>query len=650
MSTGDGDELLRPHCYWKCMTSCPHQRLIETQQESGQPGRNVQGEAIVAKSGILPANPQKQVPMSNSPETVIQGSAVVVGLGRGRVVHLSNSFSLDHITEHKIADPAAEEARFEVAVKTTAAELDELVAFARRELPEEVAIFEGMLLLLWDATFNDMVRSHISNGDAAEWAIKKVIGHFEDQFSRLKNAYMRERLSELENVGVRIIAALWGRRADRKVCLSEPSVLVTYDIAASELLGLDLDKVEGIVLGRAYKTAHVIIVAKSLNIPVIAGVEHGLQFIPEHSDCILDAESGTVIVNPSQQTQDEYARLQEKWMSLSMAQLQGRGMAGATADGVKVSLNYNVGTLAGLRKAVNFHRGGVGLFRTEFIYLQSADWPTEAAQFAVYRDALTITKGPVVFRTCDLGGDKILPYETQREEEAPFLGWRGIRRSLDDVGVFRTQLRALLRAATDGPARIMLPMISSVQQVIDAKAIIEETKAELAAEGIPYDAHIPVGMMVETPAAVWQADTFAQHVDFFSIGTNDLTQFTVAAGRNERFSSPVYDMYHPAVMLAVAAVAQAGARHDTPVSVCGEAAGCPLLAVFLVGCGIHNLSMSAPRIPVVKRTLAAVTSADAERIAKVVLSGCFAHGSEIRDFLRSEVTGMGLDLRECDED
>jgi phosphotransferase system, enzyme I, PtsP len=589
--------------------------------------------------------------MKSAPQTTLEGNAVVAGLGRGRTVHLSQSFSLDHIAECRVADSAAEETRYDAAVRTAAAELDELVAFARRELPEEVAIFESMLLLLWDATFNDMVRDHIRANAAAEWAIKRVIGHFEDQFSRLKNAYMRERLSELENVGVRIIAALWGRRADRKVSLSEPSIVVTYDIAASELLGLDLDKVEGLVLGRAYKTAHVIIVAKSLNIPVIAGVEHGLQFIPEQADCILDAENGAVIVNPSAETLAEYERLQERWMTLSMAQLQGRGMAGATADGVKVALNYNVGTLTGLCKAVNFHRGGVGLFRTEFIYLQASDWPTEAAQLEQYREALSLTNGkPVVFRTCDLGGDKILPYESQRGEDAPFLGWRGIRRSLDDVDVFRTQLRALLRAAADGPARIMLPMISSVQEVIDAKAIIEDIKAELAGEGLAHDTDIPVGMMVETPASVWQADTFAQYVDFFSIGTNDLTQFTVAAGRNERFSRPVYDMYHPAVATAVAAVADAGARHNTPASVCGEAAGCPLLSVFLVGCGIRSLSMSAPRIPVVKRTLAAITATEAEAIANDVLSGKYAHACEVRNFLRGEVAAAGVDLRECDED
>ena len=586
-----------------------------------------------------------------TPETVLEGNAVVTGLGRGKAVHLSQSFSLDHIVARTVADPVAEIARYEKAVAAAARELDELVAFARKEVPEEVAIFESMLLLLWDATFNDMVRAKIRAGGAAEGAIKEVIGHFEDQFSRMQNAYMRERLSELENVGVRIIAALWGRRADRKLTLREPSIVVTYDIAASELLSLDLDKVEGLVLGRAYKTAHVIIVAKSLNIPVIAGVEHGLQFIPEHAECVLDAESGAVIVNPSDETLAEYERMQQRWMTLSMAQLQGRGLAGATADGVPVKLNYNVGTLAGLRKAVNFHRGGIGLFRTEFIYLQATDWPTEEAQLAQYREALTLTDGrPIDFRTCDLGGDKILPYETQREEDTPFLGWRGIRRSLDDVDVFRTQLRALLRAAVDGPARIMLPMISSVQEVLDAKAIIADIKAELAAEGLPFDAHIPVGMMVETPAAVWQADTFAQHVDFFSIGTNDLTQFIVAASRNERYSRPIYDMYHPAVATAVAATAEAGVRHEIPVSVCGEAAGCPLLAVFLVGCGIRSLSMSAPRIPIVKRTLAAITASDAERIAQSVLSGRFAHGMEVRDYLRGEVAAAGVDLRECDED
>jgi phosphoenolpyruvate-protein phosphotransferase len=589
--------------------------------------------------------------MSATPETVLEGSAVVNGLGRGRVVHLSESFSLDHIAERTIADSAKEAARYEAAVSAAAAELDELVAFARRELPEEVAIFESMLLLLWDSTLNEMVREHIRNGAAAEWAIKQVIGHFEDQFSRLKNAYMRERLSELENVGVRIIAALWGRRADRKVSLTEPSIVVTYDIAASELLGLDLDKVEGIVLGRAYKTAHVIIVAKSLNIPVITGVENGLQYIPEDADCIVDARNGAVIANPSPETLNEYERLQERWLTLSMVQLQGRGLAGLTADGVEVSLNYNVGTLAGLRKAAHFHSGGVGLFRTEFIYLQAPSWPTEATQLEQYREALALTEGkPVVFRTCDLGGDKTLAYETSREEDTPFLGWRGIRRSLDDVAVFRTQLRALLRAAADGPARIMLPMVSSVQEVIDAKAIIEDIKRELAAERLEYDADVPVGMMVETPAAVWQADTFAQHVDFFSVGTNDLTQFTVAASRSECFSRPVYDMYHPAVALAVGAVAEAGARQSIPVSVCGEAAGCPLLAVFLVGCGIRSLSMSGPRIPHVKRTLAAITVPEAEFIANTVLSGKFAHGSEVHDFLQQSVAATGVDLQVCDED
>jgi phosphoenolpyruvate-protein phosphotransferase len=589
--------------------------------------------------------------MSDHSETILQGNAVVPGLGRGRAVHLSEAFALAHITSREVADSAVEIARYEQALGAAARELDELVAFARRELPEEVAIFESMLLLLWDATFNDMVHAHISNGAAAEWAIKQVIDHFQDQFSRLNNAYMRERLSELENVGERIIAALWGRQADRKITLTEPTILVTYDIAASELLGLDLDKVEGLVLGRAYKTAHVIIVAKSLNIPVIAGVEHGLQFIPEQADCIMDAETGIVIVNPSEQTLVDYELQQQRWMSHSMAQMQGRGMAGATADGVPVSLNYNVGTLAGLRKAVNFHRGGVGLFRTEFIYLQASDWPPEEAQLAQYREALALTEGrPVVFRTCDLGGDKILPYESQRAEEAPFLGWRGIRRSLDDVAIFRSQLRALLRAAAEGPARIMLPMVSCVQEVIDAKAIIDDIKAELAAEGLPHDPDIPVGIMVETPATVWQADAFARYADFFSVGTNDLTQFTLAASRNERYSRPVYDMYHPAVAIAVAAVAEAGARHSVPVSVCGEAAGCPLLAVLLVGCGLRSLSMSAPRIPLVKRTLAAITLPQAQAIAAKVLGGSFVHATEVRAFLREAVSAAGIHLRECDED
>jgi phosphoenolpyruvate-protein phosphotransferase len=529
-------------------------------------------------------SPFAEAPDLAMSEQIFIGHPVVGGVGRGEVVHLSGGLSLKQIGPQSCSQPGVEVLRFEAALAAAEAELAEITEYAQREVPEEVAIFEAMSGLLRDPTFLGMVTAAIERGDSAEWALCQVISHYEDEFSRISSQYLQERLSELQNVGVRIIAKLWGESGDRQVELSQNAIIVTYDLSATELLGLDTEHVKGLVLEKTYKTAHVVILAKSLNIPVVSGVRHALQYIPRACVGIVDGDSGMFYANPSVAVADRYDGYASRHLEITASYLEARAQPAVTRDDVAIELSFNVGTLREIDKARVYHAGGIGLFRTELFFLKAQHWPDEEEQLEMYREAVRLADGhTVVFRTLDLGGDKFLPYDMDVEEDDPFLGWRGIRRSLDNRDRFQSQLRALLRASAFGKLKIMLPFITTVSEVEQCQEMIAEVQAELSRSGIPHDEALEVGIMVETPAVVWQADVFAQAVDFFSIGTNDLIQFILAAGRSDEKVEALFDMYHQAIARAVAAVCDAAAEHELPVSVCGEAAGVPAMALFLIG-------------------------------------------------------------------
>lgn len=581
----------------------------------------------------------------NDNEQRFTGHAVSAGVGQGRIVHLAKGLSLNQIGPERCTDPTTEKGRFAQAVLDASAELARVTEYAQQEVPEEVAIFDAMQGLLCDETFAELVRNAIDDGSSAPWALKQVISHYEDEFSRINNPYLRERLSELENVGVRIISQLWGSSGDRQLILDSPSIVVTYDLSATELLGLNMEHLKGLVLEKTYKTAHVVILAKSLNIPVVSGVKQALQRIPRNAPGIVDGDRGMLWVTPTPETVRRYTGYADQRLQITVSYLEARAQPAQTADGVEVGLRFNIGTLQEISKAKVYHAGGIGLFRTELIFLKSSSWPTEDEQLQIYREALELADGhPVVFRTLDVGGDKSLPYDELASEDDSFLGWRGIRRSLDDPERFELQLRAILRASAFGNAKIMLPFITTVAEVEQSRALLEQAKSSLRTDGVSFDTDIELGIMVETPAVAWQADVFAQHADFFSIGTNDLIQFIVAAGRSDEHVEKLFDMYHQAVLRAIMMTCDGARLHGIPVSVCGEAAATPAMALFLIGCGVEALSMTASQIPPIKQLIRSITLPAAKSVAEHLRTTNYANSADVRDYLQRQLRSVGFNV------
>lgn len=516
-------------------------------------------------------------------------------------------------------DSAAQMDRFHEARNASMEDVEQLRINTLNTLGEEEAlIFEAHKSLLDDIELIGGIEGVINSENCtAEYAVSQVADQFVAIFESMDNVYMRERAADIKDITGRIIAHLQGVH-DHHV-ITEPSIVVAHELTPSMTASFNKDYVKGIITEIGGKTSHSAIIANLLEIPYVV-VKDALNHIEEGAMVLIDGEEGIAIQNPSKDTVEIYMEKQAAYVALKAKYATLEGEKAVTKDGTDVNLMANIAGVDDLKFVVERDIDSVGLFRTEFLFMDEAGLPSEDVQYEVYRKVVEAVDGYVTLRTLDIGGDKGSDHFDIPKEDNPFLGYRGIRLCLGEREIFKTQLKAILRASAYGQIKIMFPMISTMDELDTAKALLQEGKDELKAEGISYDENILVGMMMETPAGVWMADLFAQEVDFFSVGTNDLVQYTMAVDRLNGNIADLYSPYDPAVIRNMAVIAKAAQANNIPVSICGEAAADVKLLPVWVGLGFRHLSMSASSVLEVKWELKQIDVVQAEALTEKLLT------------------------------
>lgn len=517
----------------------------------------------------------------------------------------------------------AELVRLREAINQTKQDLDILYCKACAELtPDEASIFEAHILMIDDPALALEMESCIRAEQAgAEQAVEEIIEGYARNFDQMEDDYFRQRASDIREIGRRIVRRL-GDQAGEEVAAPEAAVLVADDLGPGEVMSLPKDKLLGIVTEKGSKTSHVAILARALGIPCVVGVADILALLEQGTPVALDGAEGVVIIDPPDEKKGLFAARAAREKERSDALTLLAGQPSITQDGKPIELWLNIGRPEEAAEARRTGAQGIGLFRTEFLFMDRSALPGEDEQEAIYRQVLSAMNGqPVVIRTLDIGADKQLAYLPMPPEENPFLGVRGVRLCLREQAVFRAQLRALLRASAAGNLWIMFPMITVMAELIECRAIFQEVRDEVIRSSSPVAEHIKVGIMVETPAVALMADRFAQQADFFSIGTNDLIQYTMAADRQNAAVNYLNDPLNPAVAALIANTVRAAQAHTIPVGVCGEMAGNPEFTEYLVGLGLEELSMSAGSLLKVKEKVRAIDSQAAAAKAAGLLIG-----------------------------
>jgi len=541
----------------------------------------------------------------------------------------------------KVDDPAAEWARFTQAVEQAKAEIGAIRSQAAAEVGKaEAEIFTAHRLFLEDPALLDRVRGQIEGeGSNAEAALAEAVAGYAELLRGMEGEVFRQRAADVEDVGRRVLRILLGVRETSLAELPKPVVVVAHDLTPSDTAQMDKERALGFCTAIGGTTSHTAILARSLGLPAVVGLGEGALNIPDRTPLIIDGGKGLVIVNPDESTLADYRARQEALLTQQLAAKRAAQRPAQTLDGQRVEVVANVGDVASARVALEHGAEGVGLLRTEFLYLDRATMPGEEEQYAAYR-AIADLMGdrPLIVRTFDIGGDKQLPYLDISHELNPFLGWRAIRLSLDQVDLFRTQLRAILRAGHERNVKIMFPMIADVGEVRRAKDVLAGVRAELEAEGVPAASGVEVGIMVEIPAAALAADVLAEEVDFFSIGTNDLIQYTMACDRTNEKVAYLYQPLHPAILRLVKQVIEAAHAAGKWVGMCGEMAGQPEAIPILLGLGLDEFSMSAAAIPRAKALIAAITLDKAREVAAEALR--MSTADQIRSYAQKVMNSL----------
>ncbi len=546
------------------------------------------------------------------------------------------------ITEEQVP---LEISRFEDALIQTRQEIIVLQKKIAFEMGTEHAeVFDAHLLVLEDRMLIEEVISRVKK---EKWCIdfifSEVLKRYASVFSRIEDEYLKERISDINDVGRRILRNLLGKKRKGLSDLEEQVIVIAHDLSPSDTATMHKNKVIGFVTDIGGKTSHTAIMAKSLEIPAVVGLEFGTEKIKNGDRVIVDGSSGVVIVAPDIETYRKYEVQEEKIRSLTEVLGSIRDLPSETKDGKLVSLAANIEFPEEIQTVIQHGADGVGLYRTEYFYMNRKDLPTEDEQYEAYKNlAVSFKDKPVIIRTMDLGGDKFISQFDLPKEMSPFMGWRAIRFCLARPDVFKTQLRAILRASSFGNLKVMFPMISGIEELRKAKVMLEEAKEELKARRVAYNDRIEVGAMIEVPSAALTSDILSQEVSFFSIGTNDLIQYSLAVDRTNEKIAYLYEPTHPAVLRLVKSVIDAGHKANIWVGMCGEMSGEPSLAILLLGLGLDEFSMPSASILEIKNVIRSVTYVKARAIADEALK--LTTGFEVETFLNQKLKEVLPDI------
>jgi phosphotransferase system enzyme I (PtsP) len=596
-------------------------RLLDSIQHKEQERAWFEQELAKLQSSSAPGDQGQKKGATRAPATrALAGTAVSAGFSRGKV-YILDRFSDKVIKVAKVGTRTEEHRKFDLALEKVKIQTLYMEKRVSETLsPDDAAIFHTHLMILEDRGFTSKVTDQIDKGIGATRAVHDVVQHYVQAFAAMEDPYLRERSADMEDIGRRIIDCLEGNGKD-KVMLKEQRVIVAEDIFPSDLAMLDHDKILGLVTEKGNIYSHAAIMAKSLGIPAVLGISGLMAAADVKDEIIVDGTTGHVYLNPDGVVKKEYERLERDYAGRLKVMEGLRDLPAITTDGTKIVLNANIGLISDV-KVANLHGAeGVGLYRTEFPYMARSAFPTRAEQASIYTKILEGFPGQLVnIRTLDIGGDKGLHYFNHPREDNPFLGWRSIRISLERQDIFREQLAGILLASNAGNPTIMFPLVSGVDEIRQIREILASVRAELRQEGHELRNDIPLGIMIEVPAAVQIIEALVQEVDYVSIGTNDLIQYTLAADRNNERVKQYYNQHHPAVLHSIKRVADAATKAGIKASVCGEMAADPLNALIMIGMGIREFSLSAPSIPVVKQAIRTHSLDECRKLSRSVLA------------------------------
>lgn len=561
------------------------------------------------------------------------------GIGASAGVAIAKAYRLEEpdLTVHQkdINDPETEVKRFEEAIHVSKQELEAIKEQALKELGQDKAdIFSAHLLVLSDPELLNPVKDKINSDKVnAEFALKETATMFVTMFEAMDNEYMKERAADIRDVTKRVTGHLLGVDIPNPSMISEEVVIIAEDLTPSDTAQLNRQFVKGFATDIGGRTSHSAIMARSMEIPAVVGTKEATKTVKNNDLIIVDGISGDVIIQPSEDEVKAYQKKHEDYLAKKVEWAKLVDQPTVTKDGVHVELAANIGTPEDVKGVLENGGEAVGLYRTEFLYMGRDQLPTEEEQFDAYKTVLEKMEGKaVVVRTLDIGGDKELPYLQLPKEMNPFLGFRAIRLCLEEQEIFRTQLRALLRASTYGNLKIMFPMIATLSEFREAKAILLEEKEALVAAGTDVSDSIEIGIMVEIPSTAVIADQFAKEVDFFSIGTNDLIQYTMAADRMNERVSYLYQPYNPAILRLITLVIEAAHKEGKWVGMCGEMAGDEIAIPLLLGLGLDEFSMSATSILPARTQLSKLSKEEAASFKEHILS--LSTTEEVVDFVK----------------
>lgn len=576
----------------------------------------------------------------------LKGIGVSPGIAIGKVfvLHSGESFNLPKrvVGAEQISN---EIARFEDALTRTRNE----ILGIRRKLSDQIGressdIFTAHLLILEDRTLIEDVIEVIKNEKVgAEYAFAAVLQRYFQAFSQINDEYLRERIADIRDVGKRLLGNLCGEEKKRLEEFKGKVIIASHDLSPSDTASLDKNKVLAFMTEIGGPTSHTAILGRSLEIPAIVGVEKIIGELQNDDTIIVDGTHGVVVINPDQATIDRFTSQEDRFIQLTGELDKLRELPAETLDGKRIVLAANIEFHHEIPSVISHGGEGVGLYRTEYFYMNRATLPTEQEQYEAYRKvAESMNPRAVIIRTLDLGGDKFASTLEIPHEMNPYLGWRAIRFCLTRKDIFKTQLRAILRASAHGNLKIMYPMIASAQEILAAREILNEAKAELQAENLPFAEQIPVGAMIEIPSAALASDVLAKEVDFFSLGTNDLIQYVLAIDRMNEKIAYLYEPTHPAILRLIDLVVRNGHMRGIWVGSCGEMSADPAISILLVGLGIDEISASPVVLPKIKKAIRSIYFKDAQEIALRALS--FQTGKEVMAFLDSKLNHICREL------